>query len=222
MKTLILSTLLHYANRYPYLERRDEFYDIKKNILALNPNTQQLGKQVQHIIKKCYSCNGTGMFSEYWDGDFYRKVEPRKCWNCFDGVYDQFYSLLVLWKFGKYEFHTFVDRIEGPLFHESYFRDLPLLEAIQGKIKKPKVKAWLHREALLWLILIYKRESFMKRLRKSCPVGKVYTPLLLINKIVFYNRRGVFKRRWKIRFFKIKDLFKFKKPVNIIDDELPF
>lgn len=222
IKKKILSTLLHYANRYPYLEKGDIFYEIKTSILA--HNAKQLGKQVQHIVKKCYSCNGTGVFSEYYDGWNYTKLEPRTCYNCNHGVYDQFYSLLVLWQFGSYQFHTFIDRINGPLFSQAYFKDLPLLEPIEGKVKKEPVKNWLHREAYLWLILIYKQDQFLKRLKKSCPCGRVYTPLCLLNKIVFrYRNWNLVKRRWKAKLRRFKSLFiPKKKLVSVDDSDLPF
>lgn len=218
----IISLLLHYANRYKFLEKNDIFFDIKSYILA--QNAIPLGKQVQHIVNKCWSCNGSGLFSEYYDGFYYQKIEPRMCYRCNNGVYNEFHSLLVLWQFGKYQFHTFVDRIDGPLFHESYFRDLPILENIEGKVRKEKVKYWLGWEAYLWLILIYRREVFLSIMKKSMPCGRVYTPLCFINKIVFRLRRGSrISNRWVAKFRRFKDLILRKgKPVAGNDLFLPF
>lgn len=192
----------------------------------LSQNAKQLGKQLQYIEKECWSCDD-GVFRGYDDGMRWIAVEPKTCYKCSGtGIYDKVYSVLVLWQFGKYQFHHFVDRIAGPLELESYFRDLPTLDQINGKVKHKRPKYWYCNEALLWLFLLYDRKAFLKKIRSSTPYTNFYTPMNILNKLVFEFRNGkVARRRLKYRLRSLKTFF-FPQPKPNFqtgnNDDLPF
>lgn len=207
MKTLILSTLLHYANRdIPYLVK-DHFYAIKKKILE--KHGKLIDMEYQHIVKECYTCDGTGTF---WPE--YRPKEP--CWKCRKGIYEEFVSFLKLYEFGKYRFHIPFNRI--------YIRkegDLPDVKFIEGYIRHKAPRYNIGLECALWLLMFYNFKVFKKAMRSSRRLKPV-TPLVIIQATMFYFRCQL---PYKTRIFLSKLKSRFKKKINepvFIDDELPF
>lgn len=206
MKTFILSTLLHYANRdIPYLAK-ERFYDIKKDILKRYG--QIVDTDYQHIKKECYSCDGTGIFHPE-----YRRSEP--CWKCRKGIYEEFVTYLAKYKFGKYYFHT--------PYHKVYIlRDgeLPNYKFIEGYITHKAPKYHIGNECALWLLLYYDFKTF-KRIIRSSQRLKPRTPLVALQSTIFFFRY----KQWNKCFRWLKPKKKAVEPYYpnyFEDDELPF
>lgn len=89
----IIARLLWAANTRPPFGHRDEFYAMKSSLLARYATIS--GLDIQHIRKKCWSCNGTGRYST--------KDRCRKCWG--SGIYREFYVYLSRWEFAGHVFH---------------------------------------------------------------------------------------------------------------------
>lgn len=218
MKKYILSTLLHYANRNPPTIGRERFYEIKSYILSRYGSHK--GKRIQHVINKCWSCED-GVFKGYHNAWEWVDFPQQSCYKCNGtGVYNEFYSLLLLWKLGNYEFHTFVSRT-NPSDQTNYFPKLPLLPAIKGKIEHKSPKHWLCNEAILWLFLFYDRKLFYRKLKGSMPCGRFYTPMNILNQLIF-KRHNYFNRSYFL--FKYHQWTKPKQSVNeqYNDEDLPF
>lgn len=231
MKKYILSTLLHYANRQPPMILRDKFYQIKNQILA--HNAIQIGKQLQHVKKPCWSCDN-GVFKGYDDGMGFVPMDWQTCFKCRGtGVFAEFYSVLVLWQFGKYRFHHFVDRIEEPILIEKYFSDLPRLEDISGTIKHQTPRNYLANECFIWLLLFYRPHLLKRKMFSGAPGRYVYTPMNFINRFLFELQFKIKGSYWRNKFYwKVKvPLLRFYKkwfvPIEIktkedTTDDLPF
>lgn len=105
MKTFILSTLLHHANR---TTRSAEFYAIKNRILSKYGLI--VGYDVQHIGgKRCFTCDGTGVYRGYWDsGEEWHDT----CNRCSGGGWYKWpvWNVLEKRRFGRYTFHQPVKR----------------------------------------------------------------------------------------------------------------
>jgi hypothetical protein len=100
MKTLVLSWLLHHANRFG---KDNEFYAVKDRILT--KHGKHVGYDVQHIEgKKCFTCHGTGKYDKW---DQYGIYDPDWCWHCAgNGFYkDPQWICLSRINFGGYIFH---------------------------------------------------------------------------------------------------------------------
>lgn len=107
MKILILSTLLHHANRFAadMYTGKDKFYSIKKKILKAHASL--IGHDIQHIPgKECWTCDGSGIYKKY---DYHGRVYDRDaCWHCAGtGLYkDHKFVMLEVYKFGRFTFHN--------------------------------------------------------------------------------------------------------------------
>lgn len=200
MKTLILSTLLHYANRdIPHLGRK-EFYAIKKEILKKHGRV--IDTQYQHIKKECYSCDGTGIF--------YPEFRPKEpCWKCRNGVYEEFVAYLALYQFGKYTFHI--------PYHKVYIYkdgDLPKVDFIKGYIHHKAPNYGIGRESALLLLLFYDFKTF-KRVIRSSQLYRPRTPLVIIQWVIFFFRHKQYQRWFPKKTNQVE-------PYNYSEDELPF
>lgn len=244
MRTLILSTLLHYANCSPIFTVDREVYDIKKKILQYNGDPD--GFDLQHIKKPCWTCEGTGTYTgytcEYTGRKHSRTPEPcRKC--SATGVYDEFWTLLARYRFGKYLFHvpeTMVRANEKPSFSliGHWFSDngkiYPFKNYIEGKIKHDCPPFRLSEECSYWLLLLFNFRAFKAVFGKiGYPGFKTrVTPMVILGNMAF-NVRGW----WKRLPYRLDDFVRrLHEPVsfdmkiwpngqrNLIDeaDELPF
>lgn len=164
MKHLILSWLLHHANRSIGFERvcRDEFYLIKDKILK--QHGQHLDYEVQKIDgKKCFTCDGSGVYTGYYmmSGEKWQDTCNRCCG---DGWY-----VLPKWiclsriKFGPYIFHK-------PLKREQCVRN-PWTERNMGWVvtNRPIIQGYIEHNrsrfgqiSLLILYLRYDPVTFEK------------------------------------------------------------
>lgn len=154
----ILSFLLHYANRET---KHEKFYQVKNQILK--KHGQHIGYDIQFIEgKKCFSCDGTGLY-EKWDRDDGWYKEP--CWNCYSGWFKRpCWNILQRLKFGKYIFHQPFKRV-----YEKPEIETPIIE---GYIDHTSTK--YGGLAVFILCLIYERH-YLKRFYNENGLGwRVY------------------------------------------------
>lgn len=165
MMKLILSRLLHHANR----ETKDEeFYRIKDRILT------RYGKVVGHDVqfiegKKCTSCQGRGYHYKYGrDGQVYDQAD---CYHCWWGWYKHpAWVLLQRIQFGKYIFHKPIQkefRIKNPFTKELGCNVTDIV--IAGYIDHSRTK--YGKDALTILFLLYDWKGYWKRWYKSIGRG---------------------------------------------------
>jgi hypothetical protein len=176
----IVAYLLWLANsRPPVLGQRHAFYDLKARILR--EHAVPVGEDIQHFVKECYRCEGTGEVDDYQDG-----VCPR----CRGGIYDQFWVRLVRWDFAGRIFHTPGERrrtrpteavtIEGRIEHRG------------GLGHKPK-------EAAMWLGLLYDRRLFWSLFTNSgSACGWYWLPLCNLQRAYMVCRRWARAVRGKV------------------------
>lgn len=203
----LIGILLHYANRdIPYFSK-NEFYEIKKNLLL--KYGVMIGTEIQHIKSKCYSCNGTGVFHSFY------KL-PETCFKCGgSGVYKEFWTVLYKYKIDKWEFFIPYKRMDHyePLF------DGKIYPIIEGYINHETPKNRIGRECALWLLLIYNRKSFFNELGRIGFPDTRKTPLIIISNLLF-----------RIKHFRFNKIIRTRRKLeNVIYtdidtdyDEIPF
>lgn len=205
MKTLILSTLLHYANRSVGYSDRDEFYAIKGKLLS--KYGKRLEDDWQHIKKTCYRCDGKGTFHPEC-----RRPEP--CWWCHKGVYEEFIVQLHKYQFGKYVFHNPQKKTDV-----KYEKELPKVKFIEGYIRHTTPKYHLADECMMWLFLLYNRKAFIRKLTRSQFLNNICTPLVALQYVCFFFRHRQWKK-WLPKKHRPEQYY--VAPYYPEDDELPF
>jgi hypothetical protein len=80
--------------------KSNSFYVLKDRILSVFGHENDY--DLQHITKKCRSCNGSGYY--------YRAT---KCYHCFKGVYEKYDVVLRRYLLNGSVFHVPVGRLEG-------------------------------------------------------------------------------------------------------------
>ena len=148
MKQRILSWLLHHAN---HKYHNPEFYTIKNRILK--KYGQHIRYDVQFIEgKKCYSCQGSGLFYVEYRGEY------DTCWNCHNGWYKRpVWNILALVQFGKYTFHQ--------PYQRSYSKPDNSIPIIDGYIDHKRSK---HSDfAATVLFLLYEKGYLKRRYRET-------------------------------------------------------
>lgn len=151
----ILSFLLHYANRET---KHVNFYKVKNKLLQ--KYGEHIGYDIQFIEgKKCWSCDGTGLYSKY---DYYTKSFYKEwCWNCHEGWYKRpTWNILQRLKFGKYTFHQPFKRV-----YEKPEIETPIIE---GYIDHNRTK--YGGLAVFILCLIYEN-GYLKRFYNESGIG---------------------------------------------------
>lgn len=163
MIKLILSYLLHHANRETKLE---EYYRIKDKILSRYG--KPVGFDVQFIEGKiCHSCGGRGVHDFYdYNGRIYK---TEACWHCYFGWYKRpSWVLLQRLQFGKYIFHKPIGRGYGktnPFANHAGVNN----EVIKGYIDHERTK--FGKDALVILYLLYDWKGYWKRWKQSIGRG---------------------------------------------------
>lgn len=205
MKTLILSNLLHYANRSVGYGCKDEFYEIKRKLLL--KYGKRLEDDWQHIKKECYRCDGIGIF--------YPDFRPREaCWWCNNGVYEEFIVQLHKYQLGKYVFHN---PQKKTYIHNE--KELPKVKFIEGYIRHSIPQYHLADECMMWLFLLYDRKAFIKKLTQSQFLNNIYTPMVVLQYACFFFKH----KQWKKWLPKKQRPEKYYvAPEYVEDDELPF
>jgi hypothetical protein len=207
----ILSWFLHHANQHG---KDAHFYKIKNRILA------KYGKHICYEVqfidgKKCYSCNGTGIYRSFSFGS-------QPCYNCTNGWYKKpCWNILALLKFGKYEFHQpFLRVYEDPQSKCKTF---------SGYVERNPTR--LTGFAITVLFLIYEK-GYLNRwwnteagwCWKSCWWKPSSWPINLIH-IIKKGRRSIPAIKFKVWWNNLRlDLKLQKQPVyeQFEGDDLPF
>jgi hypothetical protein len=201
MKKIVLSFLLHHANKYAKRLQADKaaIYAIKD--MLLKKYALFSGFEIQHLEgTSCLDCNGTGMYKKYsyYDSCYYK--EP--CWSCnATGMFrmPQFNQLMV-YRFEKFWFHV--------PFKRNYSKTNPFpvgLKVIKGYIEYKKSK--YERVSAMILFLLYNRKALTVELNRS----------MLRIKWRFIN----FFRQIKYRKLQLQDFIKANGSLEEISD-LPF
>jgi hypothetical protein len=156
MRTIILSWLLHQANRF---SSSPGFYHIKD--LILTKYGKQVGYDIQKIDgKKCWSCDGTGLHARYSNTPPYKPYDYDDCWHCIGGWYKlPKWICLARIKFGKYTFHKPLKReecVKNPFTEEEMGWKVTDQPVIKGYIEH--TATWFGRYATLILYCLYDRE----------------------------------------------------------------
>ena len=183
---MILSTLLHFANReiQNHYRYREEFYRIKD--IILKKHGKQVGYDVQHFKgKRCWSCNGTGEHVRYSNYPPYRAYDWSECWSC-NG--SGFYRM-PLWvcldriQFGRYVFHKPLKRelhIGNPFNKKNLGWEVSANPIIEGRIEHEE--HWFGEYALLLILFFYSPDwkqfygelIFWKKLRITGTFKKIF------------------------------------------------
>ena len=152
MRALLLSNLLHYANR---TVQSENFYRIKNQILIRHGKI--VGYDVQFIDgKKCYTCGGTGIYVGYnYSGYQFSDA----CRRCLGGWYRlPVWNVLAKLRFGKFTFHQPKKRCYSEMEVSEYLTENQGLahSVFDGYIdhRRPPYGDW----AVLILFLLYRRE----------------------------------------------------------------
>lgn len=159
MKLLLLSYLLHHANRHT---KSETFYAIKDRILS--KYGKQVGYDIQHIPGKvCHSCGGKGVHPKYSNMPPYKVYDWADCWHCIGGYYKlpQWICLARI-KFGRYVFHK-------PLKREKAFKNPFTTENMGWEVAdKPVIKGYIEHTrsrisypAFLLMFYLYNRPMFV-------------------------------------------------------------
>lgn len=206
IKKSVLSWLLHHANRY---EKNKHFYSIKSNVLK--KYGELVGYDVQEIEgKKCYSCNGTGIYIGYNEIIF-----KDTCWNCTGGWYKRpEWNTLQVYRFGNYSFH---------IPHERLYYKPEIKTVINGYIQH-KSSYWSHF-ARIMIFLLFDFGGYRKTWHTGLGYGwrcnMLHSPKNFINNIIHLIRKGpnaipfsIYRQRLRAKNYK---------PITDIDtDDLPF
>ena len=156
LKILILSRLLHHANRH---SKSEHFYAIKKQLLAKYGVFKQY--DVQFIEgKKCFSCRGTGIYHSF---DLNTGNEwSDTCWHCSGGWFKRpVWNILEKLQFGKYTFHQ--------PWQRSYTKPNITVKVIEGYIDHRLSK---HGQlALDILFILYDRKRWWAEWKKNIGFG---------------------------------------------------
>ena len=138
-----IGKLLYIANSNPY--NKYVFYPWKAKILK--KYGKFIGCDIQHIVKKCWSCGGTGYY-----------LPGVLCNNCYKGttgnyVYSEVWWVLDKYELGKYKFYVPREKIP-------YLKELPLTDStIEGYVEHKTHKNY--KEAYYILLFLFDIKKFL-------------------------------------------------------------
>jgi hypothetical protein len=158
MKRLLLSWLLHHANRHT---KSESFYAIKDQILS--KYGKHIGYDVQHIPgKKCNSCGGKGQHPKYSNRPPYNIYDWADCYRCWGGWYKfPKWICLARIQFGRYVFHKPLkreERVTNPFTTDEIGWTVTDRPVIKGYIEH--TKTWFSYPAFLIMFWLYNRPMF--------------------------------------------------------------
>ena len=196
----ILGEVLHVANSQPPFLWKPEFYRMKDKILTAYGEIN--GFDVQHIVKECWRCDGTGYESLPVKHLGMVITAQRKCHKCYgSGVYTQFWVHLLRYQLGRRIFHLPTGR---------FYTDPELnlqRPMIKGYVEHKKYPGHLSAEAFLWLCLFFNFKLFRQSFGHWAISGRTYAPLVICSTFIFLSKHmfqlGYFQRlRSKIVFIR--------------------
>lgn len=182
MKTLILSFLLHHANRN---NKSPEFYAVKNKLLKLHG--KHIGYDVQFIEgKKCHTCGGSGIYTGYYWESGERWQDS--CNRCYGGWYKRpVWNILERVQFGKYIFHQPKERVyKNP--------NLSAASTITGYIDHSHSK---HGDTAHFILMLMYEPGYLRRWFKGAGIGwrsPAWHPLAWTNNVIHlykYGRRSI-------------------------------
>lgn len=205
VKKRIIGYLTHLANKET---KAASWYAIKNRIAE--KYGEPVGYDVQFLDgKKCYSCNGTGIWRGYYGTDL--------CRNCWNGWYKSpVWVVLQRVKIGNYVFHQPLKRVYRPQEIE-----VPHTVVINGYIEHTKHKyGWL---GLFILFMIYDSKQYWKL---DCSLGRGwrlywYWPRNWVHSVFHlcrYKSEAIPFNRYRQR----KRAKQYKPATPCLDDDLPF
>lgn len=191
-RNFVLGELLHLANCNPPTGWRHEFYLLKDTLL--NRYATYVGRDLQHIRKECYGCNGSGKHQEehFVFGQIWYTSSP--CSRCgTTGVYEEFWVNLKRYRLGRHEFHCPLDR-----FCKEADAGIGYLAVIDGYIRHPSPKYYLYAEAAFWLALLFDRPLFLRRFGRSGYPSRKFTPMVILSTWLFgiCHLHDTLRQRW--------------------------
>lgn len=185
---IILSWLLHHANRKSHYMYKECFYKIKNKIL--NKYGHYKGIDVQFIEgKKCNKCYGTGIYVGYYEMSGQKWTDY--CYHCTKGWYKlPRYTTLKKIQLGKYLFHQ-------PAYSYTSSKKvlLPTNNLIQGYIEHDESEYSEICSKILFFIYDYK--IFKLRYIRNLGVGWYtywWLPKNWINNIVWAVKHKLRKK----------------------------
>jgi hypothetical protein len=144
------------ANSGSYRYKQDFYTEIKPVVLKNFARFD--GFDLQIIVKKCNSCDGTGIFKHYYYEYGHRyllKKEP--CYHCYDGIYMTKKVYLARWI------------LNGKIYHLPYVNvsnDTPIKNEIKGFIKHNPVDSEKVLRAFIILLWQYNKGGFYHHIER--------------------------------------------------------
>lgn len=192
-----IGKLLHIANA---TRPSQGFYLLKKWIL--HRHGEYVGYDLQHIVKDCWRCHGTGQYLGLED-----------CWCCdATGIYSDRWFILSRWRLGNYTFH---------IPSRAYCRSKPEttgqpFRQFNEKIRHDSYPTSMARDAILKLTFLFAPQYFLWHLFYPADFkNKPFRLLLVVGRL-----------RWKwILFYepiRKKVSMQIDRIRGIEHDELPF
>lgn len=180
LKQYILGEMLHLANSSPPWWR-SEFYAIKDRILKQYGTFEAF--HMQHIVKHCYACEGSGKrMIELLVFDDVVTLPSGNCRKCGGtGKYDEFWTVLRSYRLGRRRFH----KPQGKYYRADCLPDLPIAKEIEGFITHRSPKFYLSSEAGYWLALIFDRKLFFQHWGRVGHSSRKFTPLVVLGTWIF-------------------------------------
>lgn len=157
LRRWLLGAVMHLANH----NSDDVWYRLKKSLLL--KYGQQEGYAVQTVKAGCWVCDGTG------------------CSRCDNGVHHITRTKLRIWNVEGWIFHT-----PEASFYSQHAFDLAAVgaqEVIKDRIWKRHSRA--DNEAMLWLLLAYDWEGFLRSLYRCCYYHPLPYPLTTLQRVVY-------------------------------------
>ena len=180
IKKYLLGELLFLANSSPPWWR-SEFYAIKDHILNLHANWE--GVHLQHIVKECYGCEGSGkrMIEIPVLGEL-TTLPAGNCRRCNgSGKYSEFWVVLASYRLGRRHFHIPKQRY----YFKDRIPDIQFNEEIEGYISHERPDYYLNSQAGYWLALIFDRKLFFERFGNVGFPSRKFTPMVILSTWIF-------------------------------------
>lgn len=150
-----LADYFELANAGNYVGKQSFYTNIKP--VVLRTFGQFAGYDLQIIEKKCWTCNGTGVFKHYHHefGQRYL-IKKEQCWNCNNGIYQTKHISLA----------RFI--LNGKVYHmpaENYTSAISYSNEIRGIIQHEQVDPKEAMRAYIILLWKFNKPAFYDHLK---------------------------------------------------------